>query len=255
MNRKTLLVAIVLAFVFITIAAFPQWIDAARGIVTPSAQPASPGNGEARPQAAPKAVSLFLPLILRNYPLPSAPTLYPIQNPANDDYVVSWSSVNGAASYTLDEDDNTGFCSPRTRFTSQTLSTITFQPAGVWFYHVKASGAWGDTLWSNIQSVTVNPGLATPILRSIDNPGGVGNYMVTWSSVSGATSYTLQEGRDSSFCTNRIDRDSLGNPWFAFTGQDVGVYYYRVRAHNGNTSNWSNVQSVTVTFASPQRKK
>jgi hypothetical protein len=254
MNRKTLFVTIVLAFALVAIAAFPQLTDAARGIVTPSAQLASPGNGEARPQAAPKAVLLFLPLIVRNYP-PGAPGLYPIQNPGNDDYDVSWSSVSGATSYTLDEDDNAGFCSPRTRFTSQTLFTITFQPAGVWFYHVKAAGAWGDTPWSNTQSVIVSPGLATPLLYSIDNPGGVGNYMVTWSSVSGATSYTLQEGRDSSFCTNRNDQDSYGSTSFGFTGKDIGTYFYRVRAHNGSTSNWSNVQSVTVTIASPQRKK
>jgi parallel beta-helix repeat protein len=93
------------------------------------------------------------------------PTLYAISNPDGDgNYTVDWSDVTGALTYTLHEDDNAGFTSPTTRYAgSASQYAISGQPAGTWYYRVKAANASGESGWSNVQSTTVNP--SSPVAR------------------------------------------------------------------------------------------
>jgi len=90
---------------------------------------------------------------------PSAPILYTISNPDGDgDYTVDWSDVTGANTYTLEEDDNADFTSPTTRYSgSDSQYAVSGQAAGTWYYRVKASNAAGDSPWSNVESITVQP--------------------------------------------------------------------------------------------------
>lgn len=99
-----------------------------------------------------------LPLVLHDVgPVTDIPTLYPIHNPDGDgDYTVSWSEVARASAYTLQEDDNPEFSSPRERYSGASTSrSISGQGLGTYYYRVNASNSFGSTGWSNIESVSV----------------------------------------------------------------------------------------------------
>jgi hypothetical protein len=102
----------------------------------------------------------YLPLVVKNFPpLPGIPTLNPISNDDRDgNYTVSWTSAEGAASYSLQEDDNSGFASPTVVYSdAATAWPASEQPAGTYFYRVQAVNAWGRSGWSNTVSTVVQP--------------------------------------------------------------------------------------------------
>ncbi len=180
---------------------------------------------------------------------PPAPTLYAVSNADGDgDYTVTWSSAADADTYTLQEDDNDSFSSPTTRHAgSATAYAVDGQSPGTWYYRVKASAGARESTWSNVESVTVRPD--PPTLYAVDNPDGDGDYTVDWSSVTGADTYTLQEDDDEGF-TSPTTRYTGSSSQYTISGQDPGVWYYRVKASNaGGDSGWSNVESVTVEHA------
>jgi hypothetical protein len=204
-------------------------------------------------QEPPITTTIYLPIILKSTdlpPAPAAPVLDPIDNSDGDgNYTVSWSSVSGATGYVLQEADNASFPSPITVYSGASTSRmITGRDVGTYYYRVQATNSSGSSPWSNVISVQVAPPApAAPVLDPIDNSDGDGNYTVSWSSVSGATSYTLEED----------DNDTFSSPGTMYSGpaistsiyaRDVGTYYYRVKASNDlGSSDWSNIQSVVVT--------
>ncbi len=109
---------------------------------------------------------------------------------------------------------------------------------------------WGRINAYRALAALVIPG--TPVLDPIDNLDGNHTYTVTWSTVSDAVSYELQESAHAAFSSPMI-RYSGSNNAVLVTGQQVGVWYYRVRAVNayGNAGNWSDIVSVTVLPAAP----
>lgn len=117
----------------------------------------------------------------------------------------------------------------------------------------------GPTGWdANYGHGRINPlaalqsiALTAPTLSPINNPDGDGNYQVSWSAVSGATGYTLQEDDNADF-SSPTTRYSGANTQVAISGQAVGLWYYRVRAIAGGAeSPWSNTVSVQVLPAAP----
>jgi hypothetical protein len=106
-------------------------------------------------------ISVFLPVMLSNLgpptPPQSAPVLDEISNPGGDyNYTVSWSAVDRATSYTLEEDDNETFSSPATAYSGpDTSAAVSVGDVGTYYYRVKASNAYGESDWSNIESVVV----------------------------------------------------------------------------------------------------
>jgi hypothetical protein len=83
--------------------------------------------------------------------------LYHIINPDGDgNYMVCWSTAARATSYTLEEDDNSAFSSPTTRYSgSGTCWTASDKEIGTYYYRVRASNSWGNSGWSNVESVSV----------------------------------------------------------------------------------------------------
>ena len=101
---------------------------------------------------------VYLPAVLKNAGPPAGPpVLYDIDNPdGNYKYTVSWSAVERATTYTLEEDDNADFSSPTTVYAGPDTSTsVSVGAVGTYYYRVKASNAFGETDWSNTQSVVV----------------------------------------------------------------------------------------------------
>ena len=182
---------------------------------------------------------------------PVAPTLYPISNPdGNGDYLVDWSEVAEASSYLLVEDNNPGFTSPAVRYTgASTQYDVTGQQGGSWYYRVQASNEFGDSPWSNTESVGVIP--EAPLLSPINNPDWDGHYLVDWNDVIGAAGYTLQEDDNPGFDSAASRYEGMDTE-FEVTGQPDGTWYYRVRAETPfGPGPWSNPQSVTVDDTAP----
>jgi uncharacterized delta-60 repeat protein len=103
--------------------------------------------------------SIYLPLAVKNYPvILQPPVLNLIDNPDGDgSYTVSWSEVEGTASYLLEEDDNAGFSSPSTAYEgSGTTQAISGKGAGTYYYRVKATNSGASSGWSNVESVVVS---------------------------------------------------------------------------------------------------
>ena len=96
---------------------------------------------------------IYLPIAARPIPVPS---LNAIDNDADGSYVVSWSAVASATTYTLQEATDPAFGSPATVYSgSNTYWSATDKPAGVYCYRVMASLTLGDSPWSNVQCTTV----------------------------------------------------------------------------------------------------
>jgi PKD repeat protein len=89
----------------------------------------------------------------------------------------------------------------------------------------------------------------TPVLSAIDNAIGAMQYAVTWTSVSDASSYLLQESTSAAF-TNPSTAYAGSQTSASISGKTAGMtYYYRVASITGTyQSNWSNVVSTQVTL-------
>jgi hypothetical protein len=101
---------------------------------------------------------LYLPLVLRNFPLvPDPPVLNAISNDDGDgNYTVSWSASEGATTYTLQEATDANFTNATTVYSgANTLEAIGGRDVGTYYYRVRASNASATSAWSNTTSVEV----------------------------------------------------------------------------------------------------
>jgi hypothetical protein len=101
---------------------------------------------------------VYLPLVVKNFPLiPDAPVLDAISNDDGDgNFTVSWSSSEGADTYTLQEDDNAAFSTSTTVYSGPNTSTaISGRDVGTYYYRVWASNAYASSGWSNVRMVEV----------------------------------------------------------------------------------------------------
>jgi hypothetical protein len=118
-----------------------------------------PGNWMIRAYGTTTGTSgylFYLPIISK--PLPP-PVLSPISNPNGEsNFTVSWTSVNLATSYVLEEDDNGAFSSPVIIYDGASTSwSASNRAVGTYYYRVKARNSSADSTWSNVQSTTVVP--------------------------------------------------------------------------------------------------
>jgi len=184
-------------------------------------------------------------------PAPPAPALAVINNPDHSvDFLVDWSDVAGATSYTLEEDEYEIFYSPEVTYAgAESFAQVTGHPGGTWHFRVRATSAGGSSVWSNVESVGVVP--LAPVLRAIINPEGDGAYWVMWNASISATGYTLQEDDDPAFLSPMVRCPGAGNAC-PITGQPLGGWHYRVLAMNEfGASAWSDTQSTGVFSGAP----
>lgn len=183
--------------------------------------------------------------------IPAAPTLNAIslQSGSTNSYIVSWNSSTNATSYTLQQATNSSFSNAVTVATGNILSySVKNQIAGTYYYRVSATNSAGTSSYSNTESVTISYStkLSAPILNPISNSSESNSYVLSWSSVANATSYTLQASTQSNFDNYTIAYQG-SNTSYTVTGQAAGTYYYQVYATDGSiTSAFSNVESTTV---------
>ncbi len=179
-------------------------------------------------------------------PMPSsAATLSTPATSNTGSYTVSWTAVSGATSYTLQEQVNSGSWTLASSG-SATSWSATGQANGSYGYRVQACNATGCGPWSASATTTVAlpPGSAPALSAPATN--NTGSYTVSWTAVSTATSYTLQEQTNGGSWTTVVN--GAANSWAA-SGKASGTYGYQVQACNANGCGpWSGVSAVAVTL-------
>jgi YD repeat-containing protein len=179
---------------------------------------------------------------------PAAPASISIPATSNGPVAVNWAASATATSYTLQHADygvtgwSTIYTGGATGYTQP--ETVT----AVWIYQVQACNAGGCSAFrasSGGVTVTIPPASAPSL--SVPASSSTGSYTVSWGSVGGATTYTLQEQVNGGGWTT-VQATSATSE--SFSGKGNGSYGYRVQACNtGGCGPWSSTGTVTVALA------
>lgn len=162
---------------------------------------------------------------------PAAPTLDSITNPEQDGtYAVSWSTVDGATGYSLEEQHNSGSWQTVSGL-SGTGKEFTGKATGSWCYRVLASNNAGAGAWSATQCTSV---AGEPSAESI--------YLSPASKITIGT--TVYEDEDI------ITYDKASGTWsLFFDGSDVGLKSVDVNSFYMDGSG-----SILMSFDKPAKK-
>ncbi|MDA3913810.1 hypothetical protein [Oleiagrimonas sp.] len=178
--------------------------------------------------------------------VPPEPASISLPATSSGTVAVSWAASSTATSYILQHAESgvsgwvTIYNGSGTSYSAHETST------GTWTYQVKACNASGCSAFragSSGVAVTLPPG-SSPSLN-VPATNTTGSYTVSWNSVGGATSYTLQEQVNGGSWSTVYSGGATSK---AVSGKTNATYGYRVRACNvGGCSGWSASQSVAVT--------
>jgi len=177
----------------------------------------------------------------------------PLQQPGNPP-VLSWKTIPGATSYTIQVDTDDSFVAPFTidNKTTSTTSYLIPTPLIAQAYHwrVKATLSTGvETTWSEVR-VFEPSGLTPPVLAGpTDNADTqVVDVVLDWNPVPGATKYALQISTDENFLSGVTTvSDIVGTRYSPATTLGNDQYWWRVRPYDagGNFLDWSAVSIWT----------
>ena len=181
---------------------------------------------------------------------PAAPVVKIGNSSTSGKPMLTWNTVEGATSYRIYRSTAKGSGYSLLGTTTATSYTNTGAKAGTtYYYRVKACNDAGLSPYSNVVSgkvKSVTPKPSAPVVK-IGNSAASGKPMLTWNTVSGATSYkvyraTSQNGTYSLLGT--VTATSYTN-----TGAKAGTtYYYKVKAVNSaGESAYSNIVSGRAT--------
>lgn len=155
-------------------------------------------------------------------PLPTVPA-----SNSTGDFIVSWSAVADATSYQIDEQLNGGAWTSLALSPANSLSkAIAGKPPGTYGYRVRACNVGGCSASSGTANVTVALALGTPTLGGDTNVSSDETFTVSWSAVSGASTYELQQSRNGAGWTTVY----TGTLRSRTTQLGPATYTYRVRA-------------------------
>jgi YD repeat-containing protein len=185
----------------------------------------------------------------------SAPSLSVPSDSATGSYTVSWGAVATAATYTLQESLNGGGWST-VQSSSATSWNASGRTPGTYAYHVQACNASGCGPWSGSASIRVMlPPLAPAYVSAPDSePYPSGTWVVSWASVSNATSYNAKRTNTG---TNTVVSVYSGSGTSVYQSNVVpGTYVYSVQACNAwGCSGWQPSDPVTVSCTSSSTYK
>lgn len=176
-------------------------------------------------------------------PPASAPSMSVPTSSATGSYTVSWTTVATATSYELQEQVNGGGWTTIQNASSASRA-ISGKGNGTYGYHARACNGSGCGPWSATDAIVVTHPPASAPTVSVPTSSSTGGYTVSWTAVSTATSYTLQEQVNGGAWTT-IQTGSTTSR--AISGKGNGTYGYHARACNvGGCSGWSATDSVSV---------
>ena len=177
---------------------------------------------------------------------PGAPTLTAPSSDSDGSYTVTWTAVSNATKYELEE--RTGNGSWQDSYSGSSRSkALSGKAANSYTYRVRAcAGDANCGSWSATASVSVTLGttLAAPSL-TVPSTDSDGAFTVSWTSVSGASQYVLQEKVGIGAWTDRYTGASTSH---ALSGKANGTYSYQVKACSSatNCGAWSSAANVSV---------
>ena len=192
--------------------------------------------------------------------VPAKPTLSdPGGVDTDGNYTVSWSAVNGATNYKLQEAGNSAFSNSSTVYDGPSTSKqFTGNVDGTYYYRVNSSNNCGPSGWSNTVDITVDvadPPPEPPTLSAPSNGSTTSDNTpyFDWSEPAYAHRYELIVDDNSSFLSPIINPTDLSSSSYtAPSSLNDTLYYWKVRAKNSsdNWGNWSAPWHFTVSTGS-----
>ena len=148
---------------------------------------------------------------------------------------LDWSAVTSANSYTVYWDNATGISSSSTAITSVSNDNYTHSSLdnGSTYYYKVAAVDTDNTTGSLSSEVSAATPLPAP--DNLSASGANNTIILTWNSVSGATSYTLYWDNVSGIDNSDTAITSITNDNYTHSSLDNGsIYYYKVAAVNSS---------------------
>lgn len=172
---------------------------------------------------------------------------------------LSWDAVTDATKYTLQRSANLSFTNPITIATQSTNATFRdtgLSQATTYYYRINATVDGDDSFWSTTVNATTSTFYApTGFDATLATNSSVN---LTWNTVSGAESYTVQRATNSSFTAGLVTVPTTLALSAVSSGLSTGInYYYRINVTDAEgPSAWSgtltlNLASYTQTYATP----
>jgi hypothetical protein len=183
------------------------------------------------------------------YPPGSAPGVSAPAQSLTGSYTVSWSAVGTATSYRLEESVNGGGWT-QIQDAAATSRAMSGKPAGTYSYRALACNAAGCSGYSGAATtqVVLAP-TGAPSLSAAPTTATTGAYTVSWSAVSTATTYRLEESFNGGGWAQILDAATTS--WGA-SGKAAGTYAYRALGCNvAGCGGYSNTGTVTVPPPAP----
>jgi hypothetical protein len=175
---------------------------------------------------------------------------------------LSWTGVDGATSYSLEYSTDDKFKKGVMSvggITQASYSLSGLQPRTTYYWHVQAKNAADSSGWTSSWSFKTGSGaLMAPSLVAPDD-GAVGlptNATLSWTMVSGATSYPLEYATDKNFRKGVVSVGGISETSYSLSGlQPRTTYYWHVQAKNAtDSSGWAagwSFQTSSGTLAVP----
>jgi hypothetical protein len=134
----------------------------AQSVSAQTLNPSQPGPGTTEIQNPQAASVVYLPITIKTWPpIPSVPVIDLIDNADQDNsFVVSWKNPGIGGTYILEESMDPAFPSPNVAYQGPALSWEV--PAGtkfpgVYYFRVKTINNYGESAWSEVQSIRIYP--------------------------------------------------------------------------------------------------
>lgn len=187
--------------------------------------------------------------------VPATPTGVTATGGANQ-VSLSWSAVSGATSYNIYWATTSGVTTSGTKITTATSPYVqTGLAAGTTYYYiVTAVNASGQGVASaQVSAATNAPVVTIPAAPTgVTAAGGTNQVSISWSAVSGATSYNIYYATTSGVTKTSGAKITNASRPYIQTGLAAGTtYYYIVTAVNSAGESAASAQASAATSAPP----
>jgi autotransporter-associated beta strand protein len=175
---------------------------------------------------------------------PATPTGLSASATSSQAISISWNSSYVTTSYTLDR--ATSSSGPWTQVYSGAATQYPnsgLQSGTTYYYKVCANNGGGSSAFASPVSATTLSGVPTGLAATATGPQSIS---ISWNTVNGATSYTLQRATSQNGPWTQVYSNSSAQ--FPDSGLQIGTtYYYEVRSNAGNYSSaYSSAVSATT---------